>query len=118
VLAGDAAGLVDPLLGEGIHNAVASGQIAASAIAAAESKGTPLNREYAALLQPLLDDLRISYRSAAKFYANVELGYRALTSRIVRTAVMKGYARGLSFSTIRRNFLLIPFQRVPPTQFV
>ena len=118
VLAGDAAGLVDPLLGEGIHNAVASGQVAAEAISAVERKRTRLDFEYSALLQPLLEDLRISYRSAAKFYANVELGYRALTSRLVRAALMKGYARGLSFSTIRRNFLLIPFQPVRPAQLV
>ena len=118
VLAGDAAGLVDPLLGEGIHNAVASGQTAAEAIVTAEKKGTPLSIEYGSLMRPLLEDLRISYRSAVKFYANVEVGYRALTSRLVRAALMKGYARGLSFSTIRRKFLLIPFQPVRPAQIV
>jgi flavin-dependent dehydrogenase len=118
VLAGDAAGLVDPLLGEGIHNAVASGQTAAAAIAAAERNGTQLGAEYAQALGPLLEDLRISYRAAVRFYTNLDFGYRALTSRIVRAALMKGYARGLSFSTIRRKFLLIPFQRVQAARFV
>ncbi len=117
-LVGDAAGLVDPLLGEGIHNAVASGQAAASAIATAQQKGKALHPEYSRELQPMLDDLRISWHSGVRFYRNVTFGYRALTSRIVRAALMKGYARGLSFSTIRRTFLILPFQRVRPVRFV
>jgi flavin-dependent dehydrogenase len=104
--------------GEGIHNAVASGQTAAAALAAAERNGTPLRAEYARALQPLLEDLRVSYHAAVRFYTNIDFGYRALTSRIVRAALMKGYARGLSFSTIRRKFLLIPFQPVRAASFM
>jgi geranylgeranyl reductase family protein len=116
-LVGDAAGLVDPMLGEGIHNAVASGQAAAAAIRSAEQNGTDLHSEYLRELQPLLHDLRVSWQAGHRFYTNVAFGYRALTTRLVRSALMKGYARGLSFSTIRRNFLLLPFQRVRPAQF-
>jgi geranylgeranyl reductase family protein len=39
LLVGDAAGLVDPLTGEGIHNALASGRMAADVAAAAVEKG-------------------------------------------------------------------------------
>jgi geranylgeranyl reductase family protein len=113
-LVGDAAGLVDPLLGEGIHNAVASGQAAAAAIQSSIETGLDLRETYAQQLKPILQDLRISYRDAARFYHNVECGYRALTSHVVRSALLKGYARGLTFSATRRWFFLLPFLPVRP----
>jgi geranylgeranyl reductase family protein len=113
-LVGDAAGLVDPLLGEGIHNAVASGQAAAAAIQSSIETGFDLRVAYAHQLNPILQDLRISYRDAARFYHNLERGYRALTSRVVRSALMKGYACGLTFSTTRRWFFVLPFLPVRP----
>jgi flavin-dependent dehydrogenase len=116
-LVGDAAGLVDPLLGEGIHNAVASGQAVAAAIATTLQIGRDLRATYARELGPLLRDLRISWKDATRFYSNIDRGYRALTNRMVSAALMKGYARGLSFSSIRRWFPLLPFlpmwSRVP-----
>lgn len=115
-LAGDAAGLVDPLLGEGIHNAVASGQAAASAIIAAHAQRRPLAEVYAGPLRPILDDLRTSYRAASRFYGNLELGYRALTSRVVSRALLHGYARGLTFTQSRNWFFLMPFLPYQPTE--
>ena len=115
-LVGDAAGLVDPLLGEGIHNAVASGQAAAAAIQSSIETGISLRATYAQQLKPVLQDVRIGYRDAARFYRNLEFGYRALTSRVVRSALLKGYACGLTFSTTRRWFFVLPFLPVrPPT---
>lgn len=113
-LVGDAAGLVDPLLGEGIHNAVASGQAAAAAIQSSIESGFDLRATYAQQLKPILHDLQISYRDAARFYHNLERGYRVLTSPVVRSALLKGYARGLTFSATRRWFLILPFLPVPP----
>jgi geranylgeranyl reductase family protein len=113
-LVGDAAGLVDPLLGEGIHNAVASGQAAAAAIQSSIETGFDLRATYAQRLKPILQDLRISYRDAARFYHNVERGYRALTSHVVRSALLKGYACGLTFSATRRWFFVLPFLPVRP----
>lgn len=107
-LVGDAAGLVDPLLGEGIHNAVASGQAAAAAIQSSIARGFSLRASYAHQLKPTLQDLRISYRDAARFYRNLERGYSALTSRVVRSALLKGYASGLTFSSTRRWFFVLP----------
>jgi hypothetical protein len=73
-----------------------------------------LRETYAQQLKPILQDLRISYRDAARFYHNVECGYRALTSHVVRSALLKGYARGLTFSATRRWFFLLPFLPVRP----
>jgi geranylgeranyl reductase family protein len=117
-LVGDAAGLVDPLLGEGIHNAVASGQAAAAAIQSSIETGFDLRATYAQQLKPILQDLRISYRDADRFYHNLERGYRALTSRVVRSALLKGYACGLTFSTTRRWFFVLPFLPVRPGKFL
>ena len=109
LLAGDAAGLVDPLLGEGIHNAVASGQAAAEAIRSASEAGAEPATAYRRALGPMLHDLREAYRAATRFYRHVGFGYRVLTTAIVRTALMKAYARGLTFSAAKRQFLLLPF---------
>jgi flavin-dependent dehydrogenase len=113
-LVGDAAGLVDPLLGEGIHNAVASGQAAAAAIQSSIATGFNLRASYAHDLKPTLQDLRISYRDGARFYRNLERGYSTLTSRGVRSALLKGYASGLTFSSTRRWFFVLPFLPVRP----
>lgn len=114
-LVGDAAGLVDPLLGEGIHNAVASGQAAAAAIQSSIETGLNLCPTYAQQLKPILLDLRISYRDAVRFYHNPERGYRALTSPVVRSALVKGYACGLTFSATRRRAFVLPFLPVRPS---
>jgi flavin-dependent dehydrogenase len=111
---GDAAGLVDPLLGEGIHNAVASGQAAAAAIQSSIARGFNLRASYTHQLKPILHDLRISHCDAVRFYHNLERGYRALTSPVVRSALLKGYASGLTFSSTRRWFFVLPLLPVRP----
>jgi geranylgeranyl reductase family protein len=116
-LVGDAAGLVDPLLGEGIHNAVASGQAAAAAIRSSIETGVDLRATYPQQLKPILHDLRISYCDALRFYHNLERGYRALTSPVVRSALLKGYACGLTFSATRRWSVILPFLPVRPVDF-
>jgi geranylgeranyl reductase family protein len=113
-LVGDAAGLVDPLLGEGIHNAVASGQAVAAAIHTSLQTGLGLRATYAHQLKPILRDVRVGYRDAARFYANVERGYRLLTSPVVHSGLMQGYARGLTHSATRRCFFLLPLLPVRP----
>jgi geranylgeranyl reductase family protein len=109
LLVGDAAGLVDPLLGEGIHNAIASGQAAAAAIASTPPGGNAgAGAAYGRALRPILADARTCWRSASQFYGNLDAGYRALTSPPVRSALMRGYARGMTFSAIRSWFFLLP----------
>ena len=110
-LAGDAAGLTDPLLGEGIYNAIKSGQAAASAIDLELSGGAPAWHTFAKELKVIQDDLAVISRWADWFYGNFHKGYRALTSPLVRYALMKGFASGLTFSFVSRFFFLSPFFR-------
>ena len=57
LLAGDAAGLADPLLGEGLYHAIISGQRAAAAIAHAMDTGSDACKTYANELMPIQRDL-------------------------------------------------------------
>jgi geranylgeranyl reductase family protein len=109
LLAGDAAGLVDPLLGEGIHNAIASGQAAAAAITSTPGVRAGAGAAYGRALRPVLADVRNGWRSASRFYDNLDAGYLVLTSPPVRAALMRGYARGMTLSAIRSWCLLLPF---------
>lgn len=71
LLAGDAAGLVDPITGEGIAWAVRSGQLAAEAAVralAADAPGAAL-RHYATSLAPVQHELRMARRLRALVYA-------------------------------------------------
>ncbi|MFN7224837.1 MAG: geranylgeranyl reductase family protein [Paracoccaceae bacterium] len=56
LLAGDAAGLVDPITGEGIGWAILSGQLAAEAVAAALANGRP--EDAFSLYHPLMKPIR------------------------------------------------------------
>jgi geranylgeranyl reductase family protein len=100
-LVGDAAGLADPLLGEGLHNAIRSGQAAAGAIIAAENgpSGSPIAC-YRNLLAPIRDDLLWASRTAHWFYRFPALGYAVLTSPPVRHRLVAGYAEGRRLSGI------------------
>jgi len=109
LLAGDAAGLVDPLLGEGLFNAVHSGQLAAKAIVASQSNGIPAGSLYDRLLEGIRMDLRLSRLSAAWFYRWPNWGHWALTSRPVRFVLMKGFALGWPLGRIGTGFYRLPF---------
>jgi len=70
LLAGDAAALTDPLLGEGIRNAIESGKLAADAVAADDVAGytTRVHRQIG-------DDLLWGIRWARLFYTFPEPSY-------------------------------------------
>ncbi|MEO7029264.1 MAG: geranylgeranyl reductase family protein [Acidobacteriaceae bacterium] len=114
LLAGDAAGLVDPLTGEGIHSAIVSGQAAAAAIlevlnaetspatnlaAPCPDSGTWVSKQlattYARHLAPLQQTLAFSHRAAQAFYIEPARGFRAMKLPFLRTLVLKTYADGL-----------------------
>ena len=107
-LVGDAAGLTEPLLGEGIHNAVVSGQAAAAAIEGDLAAGEPALRTFRRRMRPILQDLRSCRRSARLFYGHPTLGYRILTNPVVRHALIRGFAGGLTLRTIQRFWWLSP----------
>jgi len=113
-LTGDAAGFADPLLGEGIHNAVRSGQMVAKAISDSIRTAEPAARLYNAQLRPLKRDLVSCRRSAAWFYRFPRFGCQALTFRWTRQSLMRGFAAGLSLRDTIRLCWLLPFIRVSP----
>lgn len=81
VLAGDAAALVDPFLGEGIYYAVRSGQLAALAIAEA-ADGTGDARAYQDLVEAeLYPEFRAARKMALFLYGFPRVGYEILKRR-------------------------------------
>ena len=113
LLTGDAAGLVDPLTGEGIHSALVSGQAAATAIlenlpsfglssrrhaeksASSIDEAANLSAAYNRHLSPLRETLTFSNRAARSFYREPERGFRVMRTPILRNLVLKTYADGL-----------------------
>jgi flavin-dependent dehydrogenase len=93
LLAGDAAGLVDTLTGEGIYSAIVSGQAAAAAILTGED--TDLAKEYARRLRSLQKTLAFSHRAAQAFYAHPQRGFRVMRTPLLRSLVLKTYSDGL-----------------------
>jgi geranylgeranyl reductase family protein len=103
VLVGDAAGLVEPLLGEGLFHAVRSGQLAAAAILAADATGADACRLYERALRPIQADLRFARIAAMPFYRLPMCGHLLLGWWPVRIALMGGFAHGLPLPAIVRH---------------
>ena len=95
LLVGDAAGLVDPLLGEGLYHAIISGQEAAAAIADAMDTGSDACKTYAKGLMPIQRDLLFAQVASAVFYGLPGMGHLLLTSRLARIPLMTGFSRGM-----------------------
>jgi flavin-dependent dehydrogenase len=96
LLAGDAAGLVDPLTGEGIHSAIKSGQAAAGAMmACGEAETTALSAAYSERLRELQAMLTFSHDAAKSFYRQPGRGFRVVRNRLLRQLMLKTYADGL-----------------------
>ena len=110
-LIGDAAGLVDPLLGEGIYNAIKSGQNAAEAIFYGLKGGSALT-VFQQKMQTIKRDVQICAHSAGWFYKLPSLGYFALTFPTTRYLLMKGFAMGLTFNETKKQSFSLPFKRV------
>jgi len=109
LLVGDAAGMVDPLLGEGLYNAVKSGQLAARAIRASGTSMQSAGFIYNRLLKNIRQDLLCCQLAALWFYRLPNFGHWALTSRPVKYSLMKGFALGLPFGRIGTGFFRLPF---------
>lgn len=99
-LVGDAGGFADPLTGEGIHGAIASGQAAAAAIEAHLRRGRPAHLAFAELTASLRQDLQLSATGARWFYSNLDLGYRALTAPVFRRVIVNAYADGARIAAL------------------
>jgi len=90
LLAGDAAGLADPLTGEGIYGALTSGLLAAEALAAGELRELAVRETYeAGLRKRILGELSLGRGLAGFFYGwpRVRNGLFALCGQSLAEAV-------------------------------
>lgn len=108
-LIGDAAGMVDPLLGEGIYNAIRSGQLLASAMIRNFPKARNVSREFDQNLEEIRKDLASCHSSSKWFFRMKRFGYFGLTIPSTRYCLMKGFEKGMTFSEIKHKSLLLPF---------
>lgn len=93
-LTGDAAGFAECLWGEGIHNAVQSGQSAAGAIISAIQSGKNANHLYNDAIKDMKRDLFNSRRLADVFYRWLPVSYLFLQFKRVRHAILNSFASG------------------------
>lgn len=110
-LVGDAAGLADPLLGEGIHNAIRSGQAAARAILLSRAHEHRTGIAFERELRPIQADVQSCARSANWFYRYPRLGFFVMTLPTTRYLLMKGFSQGSTFQTIKQKPWRIVFSR-------
>ena len=99
-LVGDAAGTCEPMLAEGIHNAIVSGQAAAAAIDAELSASGSAQEEFTQRMQPIWRDLRICHRGSRFFYRYPKLGYGIFARPAFHRPLIQGFADGKTVSTI------------------
>ena len=114
LLAGDAAGFVDPLTGEGIYGAIRSGQAAAAAVHSALGGaagppgrreralplGLPLAQGFALAAAAVQADLRVAEHAAARFFQEPARGFRLMRMPLVPRAVLHAYSEGLSLGCL------------------
>ena len=92
LLAGDAAGMVDPLTGEGIYFAIKTGQAAAAAVLEDAPAAADNYRQRLGELQAML---AFSRDAAQSFYREPGRGMRVVRKRLLRHLMLKTYADGL-----------------------
>ena len=119
LLVGDAAGLVDPLTGEGIYHAIVSGQAAARAVNSELTECGRAIETFQTELREVYLDLALSQRAARRFYGNLDWGYAALPSPLVLSAAVRSYLQGLSFGRVlkRYPFLALFLSPAPDSRF-
>jgi geranylgeranyl reductase family protein len=104
LLVGDAGGFADPLTGEGIYGAIASGQAAAAAILDATQHatmpGTIASVAFARRTARLRGDLRVATAAARSFYAAPSRAFRLLGYMPVRQAAIQTFSHGSSITAL------------------
>ena len=110
VLVGDAGGFAEPLLGEGLHNALKTGQEAGQSIIDIEAAGLPPER-FAANFDKRIRHVRVDVRRCRRlafraFYPNLaRAGPRALDLPVAKPALLNGFAAGKTMREITNTFL-------------
>jgi geranylgeranyl reductase family protein len=100
LLAGDAAGLAERLLGEGISFALKSGQMAAASIIESKTGSVSAGDLYFNKLKEIQADLRFYDLSAKWFYNFPWLSFKALPIPFIHKRFVKGYADGKTIKQI------------------
>jgi len=101
-LVGDAAGFGEPLLGEGIHNAIASGQAAAEAILSVQTTNGGGLEAFKQSVELVRDDVYNCRRLARVFYSVLPLAIPALHHYPLGPLLMNGFAAGLTITECKR----------------
>ena len=113
-LVGDAGGMCEPLLGEGIHNAIKSGQAAAEAIILAEDKKESALEHFRITYEAVRKDVYNCRRVARWFYGGLVVSYQVMSRYPVKTLAMNGFAAGLTVTECKHN--LERWQLYPETE--
>ena len=100
LLVGDAAGLAEPLFGEGIYFAIKSGQTAAQAILRSGDETEAVKTGYIQKLKMIQTDLKLYDLSAAFFYRFPWISLKIASLPFVRERFASGYGNGDSLSTM------------------
>lgn len=95
-LIGDAGGYAEQLLGEGIHNAIWSGQNAALALL--QARGEMAREHFVAAQAKLVRDIRRCTWVAQLFYGWLPGGFFLMQAPPLREALMQGFAGGRTLS--------------------
>jgi len=115
VLVGDAGGYAEPLLGEGLHNAVLSGQCAAQAIVDIEEGATrrSLKAHYKNLSTPVRKDVKRCRDIAHQIiYPRLNgMGGKVLMHPVSRYVLLQGFAAGITTHKITNRFMLAGLMR-------
>lgn len=108
LLAGDAAGFVDPLTGEGIYGAIRSGQAAAAAMLGALSgssdaeRGVSLPERFLEAARELQEDLGVAEHAAERFHAEPARAWAMLRVPGLGRFALEVYAEGLRLGGLLR----------------
>ncbi|MCK4435363.1 NAD(P)/FAD-dependent oxidoreductase [Candidatus Bathyarchaeota archaeon] len=113
LLVGDAAGFVDPLFGEGIYSAIASGRIAALSIKKALEQGRPNSAStiYDKLCKRMLiPDLKLAHSFAAKvhYHPDMVLGFFLSDEKLCQD-----FAEVIKGKKNYRDFVKSMWKRIP-----
>ncbi len=106
-LAGDAAGLSESLLGEGIYNAIVSGKYAAKSIIKADDKKHDAKYFYNNFLTRLTNELRLYKKGSKILYGYPKFGYFLMKLGMGKK-FMDGYSEGKTLTEILKKRKLLP----------
>lgn len=112
MLVGDAGGMAEALLGEGIYNAVLTGQMAASAIVLALANNANARQLFDEYSQIVRGDLANCRQLAQLFYKFLPISY-GLLRHVVADTLVNGFASGMTTTGCKRAF----FTRKPRFDF-